>query len=397
MRTFRQIGAVVALNLKSLPQRAKTSLVIVIGIAGVVAVLISVLSLSTGLVEALTATGRPDRAIMLHKQSVSEVGSSIPREAVFTILEEPGIVHDAAGRPIASAEMLATINLRRRDNGVLGALTLRGVSPQSFELRPEIRLTAGREFRPGLREVIAGQAAQQRYAGLTVGSRVRFGENEWTVVGAFSSAGGAHDSELLADANTVLSAYQRTTFNSVTVKLDGPGALARLTKAVSQDSTLPVIVRNEMQYYEQQSHTFASFLAIIAHIVGAIMAVGAIFAALNTMYSAVSARAVEIATLRAIGFGASAVVASVLVEALLLALIGALIGAAIAWIAFDGNTVSTLSGAANSLTQVVFHLRIGAGLIATGILWACAVGLIGGLLPAVRAARVPVAAALRAV
>jgi putative ABC transport system permease protein len=396
MRIFRQIGAVVALNLKSLTQRTKTSLVIVVGIAGVVAVLISVLSLSTGLVNALAATGSPDRAIILHKQSVSEVGSSIPNESVVTLLEQPGIAHDASGRPIASAEMLATINLPRRDNGRLGALTLRGVSPEAFELRPEVRLSAGRLFRSGLREVIAGEGARERYKGLEMGGRVRFGDNEWTVVGVFSSGGGAHDSELLADANTVLSAYQRTTFNSVTVKLAGPGALARLSKAVSQDSTLPVIVRNETEYYEQQSQTFARFLAIIAHIVGVIMAIGAIFAALNTMYSAVSARAVEIATLRAIGFGATAVVASVLVEALLLALLGALIGAAIAWLAFDGNTVSTLSGANNSLSQVVFHLRIGPALIATGILWACVVGLIGGLLPAIRAARLPVATALRA-
>lgn len=396
MRTFRQIGAVVAMNLKSLPQRAKTSLVIVIGIAGVVAVLISVLSLSTGLADALTATGRPDRAIVLHKQSISEVGSSIPREAVFTILEEPGIARDAAGKPIASAEMLAAINLPRRDNGALGALTLRGVSPQALELRPEIHLVAGRMFRPGLRELIAGQAAQERYKGLEVGGRVRFGDNEWRVVGAFSSGGGAHDSELLADANTVLSAYQRTTFNSITVKLDGPGALARLTRAIAKDSTLPVIVRNETAYYEQQSHTFARVLAVIAHVVGVIMAVGAVFAALNTMYSAVSARSMEIATLRAIGFGAAAVVASVIVEALLLALVGAAIGAGIAWLAFNGNTVSTIGGV-QGLAQVVFHLRIGGALIATGIVWACAVGLIGGLLPAIRAARLPVATALRAV
>lgn len=396
MSTFRQIAAVVAMNLRSLPQRAKTSLVIVIGIAGVVAVLISVLSLSTGLVHALVATGRPDRAIVLHKQSISEVGSSIPREAVFTLLEEPGIARDAAGRPIASAEMLATVNLPRREGGALGALTLRGVSTEAFELRPEIRLTAGHLFRAGLRELIVGEAAQRRYKGLDVGSRVRFGDNEWIIVGAFSSGGGAHDSELMADANTVLSAYQRSTFNSVTVKLAGPGALARLEKAISSDSTLPVIVRDETEYYEQQSQTFARLLAVIAHIVGVIMAIGAVFAALNTMYSAVSARAVEIATLRAIGFGAWAVVASVITEALLLALVGALIGAAVAWLAFDGNTVSTLAGG-GGIAQVVFHLRIGAGLIATGILWACVVGLVGGILPALRAARLPVATALRAV
>jgi len=397
MRAFRQVAAVVTFNLRSLPQRARTSFVIVIGVAGVVAVLISVLALSTGLVHALTATGRPDRAIVLHKEALSEVSSSLPRQTVFTLLEEPGIARDATGKPIASAEMLVSINIPRRDSGALGTLDLRGVSPQAFELRPEIQLTAGRVFKPGLRELIAGRGAQERYRGLEVGRRIRFDDNEWTVVGAFASGGGAHDSELLADADTVLSAYHRTTFNSVTVRLDGPGALAALNKAVSKDSTLQMSARTETQYYEQESKTFARLLAFIAYFVGAIMAVGAVFAALNTMYSAIAGRAVEIATLRAIGFGATAVIASVIVEALLLAMIGALLGAATAWFAFDGNTVGTISGGSNDLAQVIFHLRIGPGLLAIGILWACVVGLIGGLLPALRAARVPVATALRAV
>lgn len=397
MRAFQQIVAVVGFNLRSLPQRTRTSFVIVIGIAGVVAVLISVLSLSTGLVHALASTGRPDRAIVLHKEAGNEVSSSLPRQTVFTLLEEPGIARDGAGKPIASAEALVSINIARRDSGALGALTLRGVSPQAFTLRPEIHLTAGRLFKPGLRELIAGSAAQERYRGLAVGSRIRLDENDWTVVGAFSSGGGAHDSELFADADTVLSAYHRTAFNSVTVKLDGRGALAALDKAVSKDSTLQVSARSETEYYEQQSKTFARLLAFIAYFVGAIMAIGAVFAALNTMYSAVSSRTTEIATLRAIGFGAAPVIASVIVEALLLALIGAALGAAVAWIAFDGNTVGTISGGANDIAQVIFHLRIGPGLIAIGMLWACGVGLIGGLLPALRAARVPVAAALRAV
>lgn len=397
MRALRQIAACVAFDLRSLPQRTRTSFVVVIGIAGVVAVLISVLSLSTGLVHALAATGRPDRAIVLHKEAGDEVSSSLPRQTVFTLLEEPGVARDAAGKPIASAEILASINIARRDSGALGALTLRGVSPQAFELRPEIRLTAGRRFKPGLRELLAGSAAQERYRGLAVGSRIRLDENEWTVVGAFSSGGGAHDSELLADADTVLSTYHRTTFNSVTVKLDGPRALTALNRAVSKDSTLQVSARTETEYYEQQSQTFARLLSFVAYFVGAIMAVGAVFAALNTMYSAVSSRTTEIATLRAIGFGAAAVIASVLVESLLLALIGAALGAAVAWIAFDGNTVGTISGGNNDLAQVIFHLRIGPALIATGSAWACVVGLVGGLLPALRAARVPVATALRAV
>jgi putative ABC transport system permease protein len=290
--------------------------------------------------------------------------------------------------------MLATVNLPRTDNGLLGALSLRGVTAKALELRSETRLVDGRMFRPGLREVIAGRGAQSRYRNLGVGSRVKFGESEWTVVGAFDSGGGAHDSELLGDLETVLSSYNRTTVNSVTVKLAGPGALEQLSAALTKDPTLSVIVKRETAYYEEQSKSFSGFLTIIAYFVGAIMALGAIFAALNTMYSAVSTRTVEIATLRAIGFGAGAVVMSVIVEALLLSLVGALVGASIAWIFFNGNTVSSLSGA--GLAQIAFQLRIGMNLVIVGIIWACVVGLIGGLFPAIRAARLPVAAALRA-
>jgi putative ABC transport system permease protein len=396
MSLLKQIGHVVSTNLRSLPQRYATSLVVVIGITGVVAVLIAVLSLSTGLTHALSATGRPDRAIVLHAQSNSEVGSSLPHDWVPTILDAPGILRGKDRKPIASAEMLASVNVPRRDNGLLGTLTLRGVSPNVFDLRPEGRLVDGRMFRPGLREVIAGRATQSRFKGLDVGDHVKFGDSEWTVVGAFDSGGGAHDSELFGDLETVLSAYNRTSLNSVTVKLAGPGAYDQLKASLSKDPTLSVIVNKEPEYYERQSQTFARFLTVIAHFVGGIMAMGAIFAALNTMYSAVSTRTVEIATLRAIGFGSSAVVISVLVEALLLALVGAIIGAFLAWLFFNGNTVSTVSGG-GGIAQIAFKLRIGPELIATGMVWACVVGLIGGLLPAVRAGRLPVATALRAV
>jgi putative ABC transport system permease protein len=396
MRVLQQITAVVSMNILSLPQRYATSLVIVVGIAGVVAVLISVLSLSTGLQHTLAATGRFDRALILHAQSLDEVGSSLSRESVLTILDAPGIARGPDGKPIASAEMLATINLPRRDNGQLGTLTLRGVSDQVLALRPELHLTGGRMFRAGLHEVIAGRATQDRFRGLDIGRRIQFGPNEWTVVGTFSSGGGAHDSELFADADTVLSAYQRTTFNSVTVQLAGADGFERLSKALSGDPTLSVLVRRESQYYEQQSQSFSRLLTLIAHVVGTVMAIGAVFAALNTMYSAVASRAVEIATLRAIGFGSVPVLLSVLAESLLLAIIGAALGAAVAWLLFNGDTVSTLAGG-TSLAQVVFHLHIGLALIVVGILWACVVGLIGGLLPAIRAARLPVASALRAV
>ena len=397
MNLFKQLLAVSSISLRGLPLRISSSFVIVIGTAGVVAVLLSVLALSTGLAGAMTSTGSTDRAIVLHAQASNEVGSNLAHDNIPTILDAPGIARDGNHRAIASAEALSSVNLPRRDNGKLGTLTLRGVSPdQLLALRPEMHMVRGRLFHSGLRELIAGTSAQDRYANLAVGSHVKFGDNEWTIVGSFESGGGAHDSEVMGDIDTVLAAYQRSTYNSVIVKLAGTDGLEKLRAALLHDPTLSVEVNLESAYYERQSETFARFLAVIARVISTIMAIGAVFAALNTMYSAVSSRAIEIATLRAIGYGATGVVTSVIIEALLLSVLGALVGAALAWALFDGNTVSTISGS-GGLAQVVFHLHISAALITLGIVWACVLGLIGGLLPAIRAARIPVAVALRAI
>jgi putative ABC transport system permease protein len=397
MNLFKQLVAVSSISLRSMPQRAVSSLVIVIGTAGVVLVLLTVMALSTGLAGALTATGSPDRAIVLHAQAGNEVGSNLPHDNIPTIMDAAGIARDGNHRPIASAEALSSVNLPRRDNGKLSTLTLRGVSSdQLLALRPEMHIAQGRLFQSGLRELIVGSSAQDRYANLGVGSHVKFGANDWSIVGSFASGGGAHDSEVMADIDTVLAAYQRSSYNSVIVKLDGKGGLERLRAALLHDPTLSVEVNLESAYYERQSETFARFLAIIARVISTIMAIGAVFAALNTMYSAVSSRAVEIATLRAIGYGATGVVISVIIEALVLSVLGAVLGATLAWVGLDGNTVGTLAGG-GGLAQVVFHLHIGTGLIMLGIIWACVVGLIGGLLPAIRAARIPVALALRAI
>ncbi len=395
MTLIKQILAVTWMNLRSLPARAWSSLVIVIGIAGVVAVLISVLSLSTGLTRTLATTGRAERAIILYAGAQSEIGSSLPRDAVLTVLQLPGIKHDLDGKPLASADGLASIRLTKSGTGGPGTVTFRGISGDPFAVRPEIKLLQGRMFQPGVRELIVGKSAQAKFAGLALGSRVQSTDSEWQVVGVFESNGDAHESELLADADTMLSAYHRTTFNSVTVWLESPAAFDTLKASVTTNPTLSLDVLREAAYYEQQSKRFGTFLAIIANVIGVVMAIGAIFGALNTMYSAVSARAVEIATLRAIGFGSAGVVVSVLVESLTLAIVGALGGAAIAWLFFNGNTVSTISGGAG-LSQVAFHLHIGFALVAIGVAWACVVGLLGGLFPAIRAARLPIATALRA-
>jgi putative ABC transport system permease protein len=392
---FRQIAAVTAMNMRSLPQRVGTSLVVVIGIAGVVAVLISVLSLATGLARTLSSTGRPERAIILYAGSQSEVESNLPRDAVLTLANLPGIKRDSDGKPLVSADALASMWLPTRATGAPGSATFRGVSAPSLAVRPEVKLLQGRLFQSGVRELIVGTAAQSKFRGLEPGSRVISNGTEWQVVGVFESNGDAHESELLADADTLLSAYHRTTFNSVTVWLESPAAFDTLKASVTTNPTLTMDVQREAVYYERQSKRFSTFLAVVANVIAVVMAIGAIFGALNTMYSAVSARSVEIATLRAIGFGSAGVVVSVLVESLSLAVIGALIGAAAAWLVFNGNTVSTIAGT-SGFTQVAFHLRISLDLVVIGVLWACAVGLVGGLFPSIRAARWPVAQALRA-
>jgi putative ABC transport system permease protein len=310
-------------------------------------------------------------------------------------MDAPGVAHGIDGKPIASAEIVATVRLPRKDTGTLGTLTIRGVAPRVFALRPEVKLVEGRMPRSGVNELLAGRATQIRFGTLDVGQHVRLGNADWAVVGAFESGGGnAHEAELFADVDTLLSAYQRTTFSSLTVKMTSAAAFPTLRKALLSDPSLSVTLSPESYYYEQHSRVFSKVLALIANLVGTIMAIGAVFAALNSMYSVVSARTIEIATLRAIGFGATAVLASVIVESLTLAVAGALAGAGLAWLLFDGHTVSTVGGA--GIANVIFHLRIGIGLIIVGIVWACAVGLIGGLLPAIRAARLPVATALRA-
>lgn len=392
MRTLRQIVAVTGMNLRSIPQRLGSSLVIVIGIAGVVGVLVSVFTMATSLSGTVLSTGSPDRAIVLRSGTNSEAASSLSVDAVQTIMNAPGIARTSKGDPAASGDVVISVNMKRKKDGSLAPLTVRGVSPQEFAVRPEIKLVAGRMFNPGLRELIVGRNGQREDAGLAIGDKVSLRNSQWTVVGVYTS-GDSYESGMLTDANTLKSAYGRTYINAVTALLDSPDAFDKFKNALTTNPTLTVDVMREPAYYAQQSKSISNLMFLITYVVGAIMAVGALFAALNTMYAAVSARGVEIATLRSIGFGAVPVVVSVLAEALLLALIGAAIGAAIAWALFSGNTIS-LGG---TLGSVVTQLKITPALLGIGVLWACGVGLLGGLFPAIRAARLPVATALRAV
>lgn len=393
-RLLSQIVAVTAVNLRSIPERLGNSLVVVIGVAGVVAVLTSVLAMSSGFRQTLDRDARANRALVLTRNAESESGSSLSRADVDAIEEAPGIRRDPGNKPIVSAEVILVAPVTRKSDGTDVQVTLRGVGEGIDLLRPELKLVSGRMFRSGVHELIVGRSAQMQFSGLELGDQVRLQDGDWTVVGVFEIAGSARESELLADAGTVLSAYKMSAFNSVHVLLDSPASVSVLAAGLKDLPTLSVDVRSEPEYLASTSESINSMLRLVAYSIGTIMGVGAFFGALNTMYSATAARGAEIATLRAIGFDAGVILTSVLIEALLLALAGAVVGALVAYVGFNGRTISTLGGAIWD-SQLVYSLQITPPLVMTGMALACAIGLLGGLFPAVRAARLPVAEALR--
>jgi putative ABC transport system permease protein len=395
MSILTEIAAVSVMNIRSLPQRIGSSSVVVIGIAGVVAVLISVLAMSTGLVKTLENTGPDNRAIVVSTGANVELFSVLTSEETLAIADSPGIQKGPDGRALASPETLMIVNLFKRDGSEAGA-PLRGMTQQGFAVHPEIVMASGRVFRPGVAELIVGKSAQRLYRGLNIGSQVKLRATAWTVVGTFQTGGSSHESELMADSQTLNSAYQRGNVSqSVLVVVDPHAGFNAFKDSITTNPQLQVDVATEKDFGTQESDQISSILSIVAYVVGGIMAVGAIFGALNTMYSTVSARSREIATLRAIGFGPVSVVVSVFVEALLLALVGGVCGASIAWVLFNGHSVDTLGSGTGG--QLAFDLAVTPGLVALGIVWACFIGVIGGLFPAIRAARLPVATALGAV
>jgi putative ABC transport system permease protein len=390
---FKQLFAVIGMSLQTLPQRLGASSVIVIGIAGVVAVLVSVLAMGAGFRHTLADTGRPDRVIILRGGSDVELNSSVTRTDVDVISNAPGLAKDSSGKAVLSSELVTVVNVPKRDTGTDANVTLRGVGLKLTEVRPELKVVSGRMFRPAVRELIAGVGAARQFRGLGIGSMVHLRNADWTVVGTFTSNGDVHESELLADVDTVGSSIERNGYSSAVALLTSPAEFSRFKDALTTDPQLKVDVQREPDYYAAQSKQLTQIINVVGTTVAIIMAIGAMFGALNSMYSAVAARGLEIATLRAIGFGALPVLLSVMIEALLLALIGGIIGASLAWLFFNGHSVSTLGGA---FAQVVFELTVTPTLIATGVVWACVIGLLGGLFPALRAARLPVAEALRA-
>lgn len=394
-RSGAQTRSVAAVGLSTLGQRLGSSAVIVVGIAGVVGVLVALLAMAEGYAQTLRNSGSRDTAIVMRGASAAEVTSSLSREDVVQIEQAPGIARNAEGQPIVSAETVVAANLPIKGAPVdeEGSAQVRGVSAAAFAVRPHVKIVQGRAFQPGLRELLVGQGALRQFAGLEVGTTLRLGNQPWTVVGVFAS-GDAMESELWADANVVNDTYQRGSGrNSATVKLAGADAFRDFKAALEANPQLKVTASTTLDFFAKQSEQMTKLLRIVGITVGAIMAVGAVFGALNTMFAAVAARAREIATLRAIGFRGLPVVVAVMLETTLLALLGGLVGGLLAWGLFNGFEASTMAG--NSVGKLSFQLSVSPGLLWEGIKWALAIGFVGGLFPAVRAASLPVTTALR--
>jgi putative ABC transport system permease protein len=382
-----QIREITLMNLRNVPSRVFSSAVIVVGIAGVVGVLVAILSMANGFRTALNDTGKPDRAIVMRSIKSGELSSGASREQLEIIRRMEGVV-------AASGELYLVADVPKRATGTPANLIVRGVQATAFDIRPEVRILAGRRFEPGKRELIVGRGAVEEFAGLEIGNHVAFRDNDWEVVGIFTADGNANESEVWTDLPVAQEAFRRGgSISTIRLALERPDVIDDLAKRIKADRRLELEMMSEPEFYATQSAQLSGLISGFGYVVAVIMAIGAIFAALNTMYTAVSTRTVEIATLRALGFGRVPVVASVMIEALLLAVLGGVLGGAIAYAAFNGVTISTLNNAAFS--QIAFDFKVTPDLLSKGFLWATTLGIVGGLFPAVRAARLPITAALR--
>jgi len=390
-RTGRQAWSVTKVGVATIPQRLGSSSVIIVGIAGVVGVLVALLAMAEGFRQTLAQTGDAETAIVMRGGATAELSSGITRDDATLVEQLPGILKDAQGKPIASPELVVVANIPKKVNATDANVEIRGVGEQAFALRPNVKIVTGKRFGQGLRELIVGKGALAQFAGLDPGSTINLGNQQWTITGVFES-GDAHESELWGDVEVVSATYRRQGYQSVTVKLTSPDALDQLKAGIAADPRLKVDAKTTSDYYSAQSENLTRVIKVMGIVIGVIMGIGAVFGALNTMYAAVATRAREIATLRAIGFRGLPVVVSVLLETMLLALAGGVLGALVAWLIFNNYTVSTLG---QNFSQVVFAFKVSPALVWSGLKWALAIGFIGGLFPAMRAARLPVTTALR--
>jgi putative ABC transport system permease protein len=383
---LRQIWIVSALNFKSLRSRFWQSMVIVVGLAATIGVMLSVLSVAAGMRQAYLNAGDPNRAIVVSKGVEQEGQSAITRAMAPMIAAAPGIARDKDGKPLADRNLNMGIPVLRKD-GSKGFTTMRGLADKGQGVRPELKIVQGRMFQAGRREMIVGVGAQMMFQRMEIGDKVILPDGEWPIVGVFST-GDLLEGQVVGDTETLITSLHKTNYNTVLVRLASPDSLDTFKKALTTNPTLSVDVIRHSDWYARIASQTTFALALLGYVVGTVMAIGALFGCLNTMYSAVSTRGREIATLRALGYGAFPVAVSVILEAVVLSMTGALIGAAIAWALYDGK--QDLFG--NS----VFHLSVSPSQIQLGVIWAIAVALLGGLFPSIRAARRPVVEALRA-
>ena len=390
---FNQLAAITAMNLRNLPARIGTSLVAVIGIGGVVAVLVSLLSMGEGFRAALDLSGSEDVALVLRGGSSDELSSSINREQVNVIVSAPGIRRDSLG-PVASPEFYTIVDLPMRSTGTAANVPFRGVTSRATDVRTGFRMVAGRMFEPGKDEVIVGRGAFAQFGNVDLGREVKWGSHLWRVVGVFEAGGSISESEVWTDLTVLQGVYRRG--NSVQVvraRLTSAAALATVKRSLEDDPRVNVSVRSEREFYADQSRILITLIRYVGTTIAVLMGIGAVFAALNTMYSAVSSRTREIATLRALGFGSTPVVVSVLLEAIVLGLLGGVIGGALVYFGLNGYQASTLNWA--SFSQITFAFTVTPRLLVTGLVYSLILGLVGGLLPGLRAARLPVTVGLR--
>jgi putative ABC transport system permease protein len=388
-----QSVAVTILNLRTLPGRLAASTVAVVGMAGVVGVLVSVLSIAEGIRATMSNTGSPDSAIVLRTGSDAEMTSILMREDVDAIKDAPGIARRPGVGLLASAELFVVVDLVKASTGTTANAPLRGVEPTAFAVR-DFKMIKGRRFEPGRNEVVVGRAASAEYRGLDVGAELKLGQNRWRIVGIFDAGGTVPDSELWCDAGVLAPLYRRANSRqAVYVRLTSPEAYPAFKDRLTTDPRVKLKVMREQEYYAGQSQMLSGTIETIGGIIGVLMGIGALFVAIITMYSAVASRTREIATLRALGFRGGPVVISVLIESMMLALVGGAIGAAVAYFAFNGYEAATMNW--QNMSSIGFAFRVTPALLVLGVGWALVLGLLGGIFPAIRAMRLPIVTALR--
>jgi len=393
MRWISQTLAVTLLGVRTIPQRIGPSIVAIIGIGGVVVVFVSVLSIGEGFRAALTAAGAPDRAVVLRGGSDSEMTSGLTGAETDIIKQAPGIAQ-AGGRPIAASEMMVVVDLNKRSTGTPANVPVRGVEPESFTIRDEVKIIDGRMPRFGTNEAIVGRAAMKQFSGVDLGTQFKSGQLDVTIVGVFSSNGSVNESEVWCDSKVLQGAYRRgNSYQSVVVKLDSPASFETFKNWLTTNPQLNVSARLESEFYAAQTQVMTGLINGIGYTIALLMGIAAVFGAVLTMYTAVATRTREIATLRALGFNVGSVLVSILGESMVLAALGGLAGGALAYVGFNGYETATMNF--QTFSQVAFAFKVTPELLSRGLIYSLVMGMVGGLLPAVRAARLPIATALR--